>query len=205
MTAPPPRWEQADAVKINGQARFRIGTIENRFRRIMRSATFVLSAALICLALTGCETTRSNKLHARFESVSDITTTPHPNAKYASVATGIPPGSRLAHRSRPRRPSAVQRLRSPQKPRFGKRNPDGAARSTERQIYPAIVTDYCPGGAACTNAAAGIASGNRPGPSHINSGPPLPKLPSGSFSMPGSSSIRIRCSPASSAALSLVG
>ena len=91
MTAPPPRWEQADAVKINGQARFRIGTIENRFRRIMRSATFVLSAALICLALTGCETTRSNKLHARFESVSDITTTPHPNAKYASVATGIPP------------------------------------------------------------------------------------------------------------------
>jgi hypothetical protein len=57
----------------------------------MRSATVSLSAALICLALAGCETTRGNKLHAHFESVSDVTTTPHPDPKYASVATGIPP------------------------------------------------------------------------------------------------------------------
>jgi hypothetical protein len=57
----------------------------------MRPATFALSAALICLAIAGCETTRTNKLHAHFEAVSDITTTPHPDAKYASVSTGIPP------------------------------------------------------------------------------------------------------------------
>ena len=54
-----------------------------------------LSAVLIGLsaafALTGCETTRVNKLHAPFESVSDVTTTPHPDPKYASVAAGIPP------------------------------------------------------------------------------------------------------------------
>jgi hypothetical protein len=60
----------------------------------MRSTT-ILSAALICLlgpfALTGCETTRVNKRHAHFESVSDITTTPHPDPKYSSVFTGIPP------------------------------------------------------------------------------------------------------------------
>jgi hypothetical protein len=84
-------WEQADAIKINGQARHSIATIENHFRRIMRSATFALSAALICLALAGCETGRANKMHASFESVSDIATTPHPSAQYASVSTGIPP------------------------------------------------------------------------------------------------------------------
>jgi hypothetical protein len=43
------------------------------------------------LALTGCETTRGNKLHAPFEHVSDVTTTPHQNPKFASIATGIPP------------------------------------------------------------------------------------------------------------------
>ena len=60
----------------------------------MRPATFILAAALFALstlALAGCETTRGNKLHAPFESVSDVTTTPHPNPKYASIATGIPP------------------------------------------------------------------------------------------------------------------
>ena len=56
----------------------------------MRSRT-ILSAALVCLVSTGCETTRVNKNHAHFESVSDITTTPHPDPKYASVSTGIPP------------------------------------------------------------------------------------------------------------------
>jgi hypothetical protein len=60
----------------------------------MRPRAF-LPAALVCLlcafALTGCETTRGNKRHADFESVSDITTTPHPDPKYASIATGIPP------------------------------------------------------------------------------------------------------------------
>ena len=60
----------------------------------MRSTT-VLSAALLCLlgtfALTGCETTRWNKKHADFEMTSDVATTPHPDPKFASVATGIPP------------------------------------------------------------------------------------------------------------------
>ncbi|MFP5229730.1 MAG: hypothetical protein ACLGXA_19120 [Acidobacteriota bacterium] len=60
----------------------------------MRPASPILAAALFALttlALTGCETTRGNKLHANFEHVSDVTTTAHPNPKYASIATGIPP------------------------------------------------------------------------------------------------------------------
>jgi len=60
----------------------------------MRHASPILAAALFAmtvLALTGCETTRTNKLHAPFESVADVTTLPHPNPKYASIATGIPP------------------------------------------------------------------------------------------------------------------
>jgi hypothetical protein len=60
----------------------------------MRS-TIVLSAALVCLlcsfALTGCETTRWNKRHASFQYMSDISTIPHPDSKFASIATGIPP------------------------------------------------------------------------------------------------------------------
>jgi hypothetical protein len=32
-----------------------------------------------------------SQLHAPFEYTSDITTTPHPDPKFASVATGIPP------------------------------------------------------------------------------------------------------------------
>ncbi|MGB9028702.1 MAG: hypothetical protein WCC27_01175 [Acidobacteriaceae bacterium] len=57
----------------------------------MRSVPAVLSAVLVALVVTGCETTRSNKAHAHFEAVSDISTTPHPDLKYASVSTGIPP------------------------------------------------------------------------------------------------------------------
>jgi hypothetical protein len=60
----------------------------------MRSAPWMASAALLALSalvLTGCETTRVNKRHASFESVSDISTTPHPDPHYASVSTGIPP------------------------------------------------------------------------------------------------------------------
>lgn len=60
----------------------------------MRSVVAVVSASLFCVAacaLSGCETGRVNKLHARFESVSDVTTTPHPEPKYESVSTGIPP------------------------------------------------------------------------------------------------------------------
>ena len=57
----------------------------------MRSVPVVLSFALVGLVLAGCETTRVNKAHAHFEAVSDIATTPHPNLKYASVSTGIPP------------------------------------------------------------------------------------------------------------------
>jgi hypothetical protein len=60
----------------------------------MRPATPILAAALLALttvALTGCETTRGNKIHAPFEYMSDVATTPHPNPKYASISTGIPP------------------------------------------------------------------------------------------------------------------
>lgn len=57
----------------------------------MRSAAYFLTAAVICLIATGCETTRVNKLHASFEYASDIATTPHPDPKFASIATGIPP------------------------------------------------------------------------------------------------------------------
>lgn len=60
----------------------------------MKPAIPILTAAvfgLTALALVGCETTRVNKFHAHFESVTDVTTFPHPDAKYASIATGIPP------------------------------------------------------------------------------------------------------------------
>ncbi|MFZ0632764.1 MAG: hypothetical protein WA399_19685 [Acidobacteriaceae bacterium] len=60
----------------------------------MRSVVAVVSAGLFCVAacaLSGCETGRVNKLHAPFESVSDVSTTPHPQSEYASVSTGIPP------------------------------------------------------------------------------------------------------------------
>ena len=60
----------------------------------MRPATPILAAALLALttfALAGCETGRYNKLHSSFEHVSDITTTAHPQAKFASISTGIPP------------------------------------------------------------------------------------------------------------------
>jgi hypothetical protein len=61
----------------------------------MRSAKLYQSigvlAAAASLALTGCETGRVNKLHSPAESMSDVTTVPHPDAEYASVATGNPP------------------------------------------------------------------------------------------------------------------
>lgn len=60
----------------------------------MRSVVAVLSAGVFCVAacaLNGCETGRANKLHAQAESVSDVSTTPHPESQYASVSTGIPP------------------------------------------------------------------------------------------------------------------
>ena len=60
----------------------------------MKPATALLSATFFCLcvfALTGCETGRGNKLHARPEAVSDVTTIAHQNPQYASIATGIPP------------------------------------------------------------------------------------------------------------------
>ncbi len=47
--------------------------------------------ALGVLALSGCETGRVNKLHARVDAVSDPTTVPNPNPQYASVDTGNPP------------------------------------------------------------------------------------------------------------------
>ncbi|HTX42128.1 MAG TPA: hypothetical protein VMD25_09905 [Acidobacteriaceae bacterium] len=61
----------------------------------MRSLREFLTAgallALGALTLTGCETGRVNKLHSRFESVSDVTTVAHPNPEFASVASGNPP------------------------------------------------------------------------------------------------------------------
>lgn len=60
-----------------------------RIRPLLVAAGLV--SALGVVALTGCETTRVNKLHAGFESVSDVTTVPGPNPQYASVVTDIPP------------------------------------------------------------------------------------------------------------------
>ncbi|MGA7521763.1 MAG: hypothetical protein WBW84_04740 [Acidobacteriaceae bacterium] len=60
----------------------------------MRSVVAIVSAGVFCVAacaLNGCETGRVNKLHAGFEAVSDVSTTPHPEAQYASISTGIPP------------------------------------------------------------------------------------------------------------------
>jgi hypothetical protein len=60
----------------------------------MKRAAALLSAGVLvlgALVLSGCETGRVNKLHSRFESVSDPTTVPQPNPQYASVDTGNPP------------------------------------------------------------------------------------------------------------------
>lgn len=60
----------------------------------MRSVVAVVSAGLFCMAacaLTGCETGRGNKLHASFESTSDVTTIPHPHEQYASYVGDQPP------------------------------------------------------------------------------------------------------------------
>jgi hypothetical protein len=60
----------------------------------MRSARLYLTVGVICaasFALAGCETTRVNKLHAPADMISDVTTVPHPDAQYASIATGNPP------------------------------------------------------------------------------------------------------------------
>lgn len=69
--------------------------MEAIFRRTMRSAKALLTAGVVCalasLTLTGCETGRSNKLHSKYDTVSDVTTVPHPDPQYASIATGIPP------------------------------------------------------------------------------------------------------------------
>jgi hypothetical protein len=61
----------------------------------MRSVQLVLTVGVVCaatvLALTGCETTRVNKLHSPADMVSDVTTVPHPDPQYASLTTGNPP------------------------------------------------------------------------------------------------------------------
>lgn len=60
----------------------------------MKRATALLSAGVLALgllALSGCETGRANKLHASFDTASDLTTVPHPDPQYASVDTGNPP------------------------------------------------------------------------------------------------------------------
>lgn len=68
----------------------------------MRTAKALFSAGVLCVlasvALTGCETGRVNKLHSRYEHTMDVTTSPHPDAQYASVSAGdVPvPGSPTA-------------------------------------------------------------------------------------------------------------
>ncbi|HSY02476.1 MAG TPA: hypothetical protein VK819_09975 [Acidobacteriaceae bacterium] len=61
----------------------------------MRSAKVFLTACTLCalasLALSGCETTRVNKGHSAFDHESDVTTTPHRDPQFASLATGNPP------------------------------------------------------------------------------------------------------------------
>lgn len=61
----------------------------------MRRRTALAMAGLFlglgAWAVTGCETGRVNKLHAGFETTSDLTTVPNPNPQYASVDKGNPP------------------------------------------------------------------------------------------------------------------
>lgn len=58
----------------------------------MRRKVVTLAAGVVgVLILAGCETGRVNKLHAPFETVSDVTTVPGPNPQFASVAAEIPP------------------------------------------------------------------------------------------------------------------
>jgi hypothetical protein len=61
----------------------------------MKSARALVSAGLFCglaaYTLSGCETGRVNKLHAPFEHASDVTTVPHQNPQFATVAKGTPP------------------------------------------------------------------------------------------------------------------
>jgi hypothetical protein len=61
----------------------------------MKSAKALLTAGLFCAlsatALIGCETGRVNKLHSRFEQISDVSTVPHQNPQFATNAKGIPP------------------------------------------------------------------------------------------------------------------
>lgn len=75
--------------------RYRTRGYREQFRRIMKRATAFLTAgaflALGVFTLAGCETGRVNKLHSHFESVSDVSTVPHPTRQYSSVATGNPP------------------------------------------------------------------------------------------------------------------
>jgi len=53
-------------------------------------AACAASTALVCI-LSGCETGRVNKLHAPSEHLSDVTTVPHQQPRYATASEGIPP------------------------------------------------------------------------------------------------------------------
>jgi hypothetical protein len=52
--------------------------------------TLLLTAAALLL-VTGCETTRTNKVHAPWQALSDETTTGKPDWSKAAPATGQPP------------------------------------------------------------------------------------------------------------------
>lgn len=54
-------------------------------------STTVLLAAAGLLLITGCETGRTNKDHATWQTVSDETTTDKPQLAKAAEATGQPP------------------------------------------------------------------------------------------------------------------
>ena len=57
--------------------------------KVLWAAGMVAAAGAV--VLTGCETGRVNKLHAGYEVVSDVTTTPHPSGQFASVVMENPP------------------------------------------------------------------------------------------------------------------
>ena len=52
-------------------------------------ALLLTSTAL--LLITGCETTRTNKVHASWQMLSDESTTGKPDLSKAAPATGLPP------------------------------------------------------------------------------------------------------------------
>jgi hypothetical protein len=58
---------------------------------LKKIAGVVLASAVIATFTIGCETGRSNKMHAEADHINDITTTGHPDPALAANGEGLPP------------------------------------------------------------------------------------------------------------------